>query len=190
MAYQITDLTHCYVPEGSSIVTATVHCSEPNMSLNPIALYYKLLGGEGKVIHMTQLSPDSWMLLGYRYNDGASGACNRESPTLLNADLTSSPLSDTASDDTDHADEDEDECEYGEERMSKYKHHAIHRNQRFSRADMCPRKRTRNPWSELDEQRLLAYKGKMGMKWEEIFEQFPDRTPGAIRTRWHMLSAK
>jgi hypothetical protein len=80
------------------------------------------------------------MLLGYRYNDGALGACNRKSPTLLNADLTSSPLGDTASDDTDHADEDEDECEYREERISKYKHYAIYRNQRFSRADMCARK--------------------------------------------------
>ncbi|KAF2189523.1 hypothetical protein K469DRAFT_41848 [Zopfia rhizophila CBS 207.26] len=139
MAYQITDLTHCHVPEGSSIVTATMRCSESNLSLNPIALYHKLLGGEGKVIRMTQLSSDSWMLLGYRYDDGTLGVYTRESPTLLNADWTSSPLGDTASDDTDHADEDEDECEYGEEHMSKCKPQAIHRNQRFSRDDMCPR---------------------------------------------------
>src|SRR5881227_3186600 len=96
MAYQITDLTHCHVPEGSSIVTAIMRCSESNLSLNPIALDNKLLGGEGKVIRMTQLSPDSWMLLGYRYDDVVSDACNREGLTLLNGDRTSSPLSDTA----------------------------------------------------------------------------------------------
>ena len=67
-------------------------------------------GSEGKVIRMTQLSPDSWMLLGYRYGDGVSGACNREG-------RTSSPLSDTASDtasdDTNHPDDGGEEDEEG-----------------------------------------------------------------------------
>lgn len=48
----------------------------------------------------------------------------------------------------------------------------------------APANETRKPWSELDKQRLFAYKGKMGMDWEEIFEQFADRTPGAIRLHW------
>jgi hypothetical protein len=100
MAYQVTDLTHWHVPEGSSIVPATVRCSESNLSLNPTTLYRELLGGEGKVIRMMQLSSDSWMLLGFRYSDGASGAYNRKGPTLLDADCTSSPPSDAASDST------------------------------------------------------------------------------------------
>ncbi|KAH8708395.1 hypothetical protein GQ44DRAFT_466355 [Phaeosphaeriaceae sp. PMI808] len=66
MAYQITDLTLCPVPKGSSIVTAIVHCNESISSPNPTALDHKLFGEDGKVIRMTQLSPDSWMLLGYR----------------------------------------------------------------------------------------------------------------------------
>ena len=49
------------------------------------------------------------MLLGYRYDDGAPGACTRESQMLLNADRTSSLLSDAASHDTDHLDNGEDE---------------------------------------------------------------------------------
>jgi len=115
MTYQVSDLTHCHMPKASLIMTAIVHYSESNLSLNPIALYYKLFGSKGKVIRMTQLSPDSWMLLGYRYDDGASGACSRESPTLLNADWVSSPLSDAASHDTDHLDDGDEEYENGEE---------------------------------------------------------------------------
>ncbi|KAH8708423.1 hypothetical protein GQ44DRAFT_731613 [Phaeosphaeriaceae sp. PMI808] len=172
MAYQITDLTLCPVPKGSSIVTAIVHCNELISSPNPTALDHKLFGEDGKVIRMTQLSPDSWMLLGYRYDYGASGACNREGPTLRNADWTSSPLSD-ASDDTNHLDDDGDEeYENGEE------------------GDMRSRQRTRVPWLKSDDLRLLAYRDNMDMEWKDIFKRFPDRTPGAVRTRWHMLRGR
>lgn len=41
-------------------------------------------------------------------------------------------------------------------------------------------------WSDLDEQRLLAYK-KEGKDWEWIFGKFPGRTRPAIRTRWNMV---
>ncbi|KAI9768925.1 MAG: hypothetical protein M1840_004521 [Geoglossum simile] len=41
-------------------------------------------------------------------------------------------------------------------------------------------------WSDLDEQRLLAYK-KEGKSWDWIFGRFPGRTQPAIRTRWNMV---
>jgi hypothetical protein len=41
-------------------------------------------------------------------------------------------------------------------------------------------------WSDLDEQRLLAYK-KEGKPWEWIFDKFPGRTRPAVRTRWNMV---
>jgi hypothetical protein len=41
-------------------------------------------------------------------------------------------------------------------------------------------------WSDLDEQRLLAYK-KEGKSWDWIFSKFPSRTRPAIRTRWNMV---
>lgn len=41
-------------------------------------------------------------------------------------------------------------------------------------------------WSELDVQRLLAYK-KEGKSWEWIFAKFPGRTRPAVRTRWTMV---
>ncbi|KAF1808000.1 hypothetical protein P152DRAFT_259197 [Eremomyces bilateralis CBS 781.70] len=45
---------------------------------------------------------------------------------------------------------------------------------------------TRRRWEPLEEQRLLAYKAE-GKPWPWIFRKFPDRTPGAVRVRWHML---
>ncbi|KAI9779869.1 MAG: hypothetical protein M1839_007182 [Geoglossum umbratile] len=44
----------------------------------------------------------------------------------------------------------------------------------------------RSRWSDLDEQRLLAYK-KEGKSWDWIFGKFPGRTGPAIRTRWNMV---
>ncbi|XTI82595.1 hypothetical protein V2W45_1326133 [Cenococcum geophilum] len=129
VAYQVTDLTLCPVPKGSSIVTAIVRCCDLKLSLNPMALDYKLLGGEGKVIRMTQLSPDSWMLLGYRYDDSVSGPRTRGSLTLLNTGRMSNPHSDAASHDTDHPDDDGDEeDENGAKDTGEYRPYAVGNN--------------------------------------------------------------
>ena len=40
--------------------------------------------------------------------------------------------------------------------------------------------------SDLDEQRLLAYK-KEDKSWDWIFGKFPGRTPAAVLTRWNMV---
>jgi len=66
MSCQIADLTLYPVPRGLAIMTAIVRYLDSNLSLDPVALSHKLLGEKGKIIRMTQLSPDSWMLLGYR----------------------------------------------------------------------------------------------------------------------------
>jgi hypothetical protein len=44
-------------------------------------------------------------------------------------------------------------------------------------------------WDPLDEQRLLAWR-KEKRSWKWIFDQFPDRTEGAIRVRHNMLKHK
>ena len=44
-------------------------------------------------------------------------------------------------------------------------------------------------WDPLDEQRLLAWR-KENMPWEWIFRQFPGRTEGAVRVRWHLLQQR
>ena len=89
---------------------ATVH-SESNLSLSPIALEHYLLGGKGKVIRITQLSPDSWMLLGYRHDDSRSNTSTHEIPTLDNTDRLSSPRCNAASYNTDHSNDEDEEYE-------------------------------------------------------------------------------
>ena len=44
-------------------------------------------------------------------------------------------------------------------------------------------------WSDLDEQRLLAYK-KEDKSWNWIFKKFPGRSRAAVRTRWTMVQRK
>jgi hypothetical protein len=71
-----------------------------------VALGHKVLGKQGKVIRMTQLSPDSWVLLGYRCNKRAIDLCSRGS---LNAEWMSSSHNDAASHGTDYSDDNWDE---------------------------------------------------------------------------------
>ncbi|KAF2471351.1 uncharacterized protein BDR25DRAFT_368174 [Lindgomyces ingoldianus] len=92
---QTIDLTLCAVPNGSSIVRAIARYRDSNWSLNPISLGHKFLGEQGK--------PDSWVLLGYRYDDGALGLCNHKS---LNAEWMNSSHSGAAGHGTDCSDDD------------------------------------------------------------------------------------
>ncbi|KAF1354274.1 hypothetical protein EJ07DRAFT_158670 [Lizonia empirigonia] len=170
MSYQITDLTLCAVPNGSSIVTAVVRYRDSKWPLDPAVLGPKFLGRNSKVIRMTQLSPDSWILLGYRYDDGASGPCTGRS---LKADWMSESHHDATNHETNSSGDDWDEkSEVGEEGMETY------------------RQRTRIPWLESDEVLLLSLKDKQGMEWKEIYKRFPDRTPGAVQVRYYMLHKK
>ena len=65
----------------------------------------------------------------------------------------------------------EDEDEDADEDTTEYKPHAMAQDPRFNKGDMRFRKRKRVPWLE-------------------IFKRFPDRTSGAVRTRYHMLQGK
>jgi hypothetical protein len=168
---QITDLTLSAIPNGSSIVTAIIRYRDSNWSLDPIALGNRFLSEHGKVIRMTQLSPGSWMLLGYRCNDSALDLCDRR---VLNAEWISSSHSNASSHGTDHSDDDDsdEEGENGEEVMKE-----------------CSR-RTHKRWLESDEVLLLSLKDKQGMEWQEICERFPDRSPGAVKLRYYTLQKK
>jgi hypothetical protein len=170
MSYQITDLTLSAVPNSSSIVTAVIRYHDSKRPLDPTALGPRFLGGDGKVIRITQLSPDSWMLLGYRYGDDASGPCTGRG---LKVDWMSEPHSDAANHETNSLDDDWDEkTERGEENI-----------------ETCG-KRKHIPWLESDEVLLLSLKDKQGMEWKEICKRFPDRTPGAVQVRYYMLHKK
>jgi hypothetical protein len=49
--------------------------------------------------------------------------------------------------------------------------------------------RKHSAWLPLDEQRLLAYREE-GKSESWIFRKFPGRTPGAVRTRCHLVQAR
>jgi hypothetical protein len=151
-------------------MAATVRYRDSNRSLDPVTLGHKFFGEQGKVIRITQLSPGSWMLLGYRCDDGALGLRNRGG---LNAEWMSSPHSDAASHETDHSDHDWDkEGDYEEQGIDNY-------NQG-----------TRKPWLESDEVLLLSLRDKQGMEWKEICKRFPGRSPGAVQVRYYTLRKK
>jgi hypothetical protein len=170
MSCQITDLTLSAIPDGSSVVTAILRHHDSNCSLDLVALGHKVLGEQGKVIRITQLSPDSWVLLGYRCNKRAIDLCNRGS---LNAEWMSSSHNDAASHGTDHSDDNwDEEDENGEEVTKEYS------------------QRTHKLWLESDEVLLLSLKDKQGMEWEEICKRFPSRSPGAVKLRYYTLRKK
>lgn len=165
LAYEITDLTHNQVPTGSSVVTMIVRCTESNLPLHAVALHRGLFGSEGKLIRMKQLSPESWMLVGHRLDNVALNTCSREDPTSPSIARASISTSDSASDGEDSSDEDE---TYEEDRFA----------------------RTRIPWLESDEERLLSLRDKMFMSWDDITKRFPKRTPGAVKVRYYALHKK
>jgi hypothetical protein len=168
-SYHITDITLCTIPNGSSIVTAVFCYRNSRWPPDPAALGPKFLGGDAKVIRMTQLSPDSWMLLGYRYDDDASGPCTDRS---LKADWTSESHSDATNQETNSLDDWDEKSEKGEEGI-----------------ETCG-KRTHIPWLESDEVLLLSLKDKQDMEWKEIYKRFPDRTRPAVKLRYYMLHKK
>ncbi|MCJ1357538.1 MAG: hypothetical protein MMC33_007534 [Icmadophila ericetorum] len=63
---------------------------------------------------------------------------------------------------------------------------AISDSESSSDDDGCSCTSKQSWWSDLDEQRLLAYK-KADKSWDWIFGKFPGRTPAAVRTRWNMV---
>ncbi|KAI1676126.1 Myb DNA-binding domain containing protein [Pyrenophora tritici-repentis] len=170
MSCQIKDLTLCAIPDDSSVVTAILHLSSSNHSLSLLALGHKVTGEQGKVIRMTQLSPDSWLLLGYRCNGSPADLSNCE---RLNKKRMNSAHSDAVSNGTDRSNDscDEDD-ENGEENTKEHS------------------RRTHKQWLESEEVLLLSLKDKQGMEWEEICKRFPSRSPGAVKLRYYTLKKR
>ncbi|CAN9089970.1 unnamed protein product [Alternaria alternata] len=117
---QITDLTLCTIPNDFSVVTAMLRPHKSDSYLEVVALSRKVLGEQGKVIRMTQMSPDSWVLLGYRGNSSALDLCNWRSPS---AEWINGSHNDAATYEMDNSDNDDDcddENEQEEEFTERY----------------------------------------------------------------------
>jgi hypothetical protein len=170
MSCQITDLTLCTIPNGSSVVTAMLRPHKSNSYLDVVALGRKVLGEQGKVIRMTQMSSNSWVLLGYRCNDSGLDPCNRRNP---NAEWVNGFHDDAVTYETDHSDNDDDDCDEENEHEEEF-------TERYSQ-------RIRKLWLESEEVLLLSLKDKQGMDWEEVCKRFPGRSLGAIKLRYYTL---
>ncbi|KAF2175216.1 hypothetical protein K469DRAFT_766787 [Zopfia rhizophila CBS 207.26] len=154
-----------------------------DLSLKPLTIVRDFIGDAGQLLRMTQVTSDSWLLVGCRYNrhDALNGGTsynavdsghegNGDDDFEDSGENSGSERSDNSNSDVGIDDDNNDGQPHRE-------HRRVH-------------VRTREPWSESDEQRLFAYKSKMDMKWNDIFCRFPDRTPGAVRARWQILQGK
>jgi hypothetical protein len=179
ISYQITDIMHCSVPAGSSIVTATIRSSDPSLFLDQATLDHKPFG-HIQVRRLIQISHDSWMLLGYQNDTGKS--------TRLNVHRMSNHRRSTSSIDTDHSTSSDDENDQGGQDETCATNHD--QRPKSGRDRTTSRPKTRKPWSEVDDAYLLNLIDRQGQKWDVVEPLFPNRTPGAIRLRYHNLHKK
>ncbi|KAF2188459.1 hypothetical protein K469DRAFT_684500 [Zopfia rhizophila CBS 207.26] len=81
MDYRATDITLCQVPKRTTLVTVIVRCNNmtPKSSLKPLKIVRGLLGDAGQLIRMTQITSDSWLLVGCQYNEALNPHAIRSS---------------------------------------------------------------------------------------------------------------
>ncbi|KAF2177531.1 hypothetical protein K469DRAFT_357228 [Zopfia rhizophila CBS 207.26] len=91
-----TDITLYQVPKCTTLVTAIVRCHEitSKLSLKPLPIVRDLLGDAGQLLRMTQVTSDSWILVGCRYN-------YHDAPNLCAGRSWTQPRDDYASPETD-----------------------------------------------------------------------------------------
>jgi hypothetical protein len=203
VGYEATDITFSQLPKNATtLMTAIVRCHETTSGMSGLALksltvVHNMLGDTGQLIRIMQLTSDSWLVVGCQYSDALSGpgptqGSNDCAPwtDTYNLHRNSTNYNDSRPDKNENnRDDDFENC--GSSRRDSNAGNMDNNGAENPYGEpRHTRVRTRAPWSKSDEQRLLAYKCKMSMEWEEIFPQFPNRTPGAVRARWHALQGK
>ena len=154
------------------------------------------------------MTSDLWLLVGYQYNNALNiyaspSSTQQSSDYAANKTGTCSPHGKGTNNDAVGPDNDEDDNEDENDRDDDFGNgsqsssskssggsdsntSAAADDGRLHREHRRVQVRTRWPWLESDDRRLLAYKNKMGMKWDNIFSRFPNWTPGAVRAYWHI----
>ncbi|KAF2193642.1 hypothetical protein K469DRAFT_239852 [Zopfia rhizophila CBS 207.26] len=198
--HRVTDIALCQVPKCTTLVTAIVRCNDrtSQLSLKQLTIVHDIIGDAGQLLRMTQVTSDSWLLVGCRYN-------HQDAPNVRASRSWMQPRSPHGKGasygavDSDHEGNGDDDFEdSGENSGSERSDNSDsdvgidddNNDGQLYREHRRVHVRTREPWSKSDEQRLLAYKSKMDMKWNDIFCRFPDRTPGAVRARWQILQQR
>jgi len=200
---KVIDITLRPVSTGVSFLAATIQAAGDSIAFShnePATLLSEVLGQGGKIEGVTLMplpSSGLWMMTGFRRVDicDPSGlvASSESRPAPADEICSSGSLEQRAralcslaaeakAGETVEGKEEEgvSGSGFGASDDDNGAGHAVHRGIRRSRAQ------TRRLWKPLDEQRLLAWK-RENKSWKWIFSQFPNRTPGAIRTRVNML---
>jgi hypothetical protein len=73
-SYSIVDLTFCPSLNGSKIIVGKLQFDKPTAHLNISTLESNLLGTRSQIVHMSKISPSSWLLIGYQHDDTAQGS--------------------------------------------------------------------------------------------------------------------
>jgi len=122
--------------------------------------------------------------MGYRYNDGMSSKYNCQSTTLFDADRMHSIQNNTDCYDGDHLSDEDEEVK---ETQGEYESPTSLNGKRLNRDHLRSSKRSHVPWLVSDEQRLLSYKDKINIEWQDIVGRFKGRTAAAVKLRYYIL---
>lgn len=158
-----------------------------NCLSNPlIILHTNFLGDAGQVIPMIQVASDSWLLVGYRYDEHDAPYLHPSSSSTRRSDDgncdTRSPHSNVFNHDTVHPDNEEDEKDEGrDENASESNPDVTGGHKRPDRGDMHLRLRTRQRWSKSDEQRVQEQIGhEVGRHISLLLRSHIGRSAGAL----------
>jgi hypothetical protein len=175
----VTDFSQCDLLLGALLVMVVVRgiCSAIPTSPD---LYLSLFGEHGRLVRMTQLPSDEWLLVGYRGNNSMLAAHPAEdaSQSVTGRLRTSRQRSPSTSNASESSDYDEGGS------------NDITTNNGVYMSDRSCRKRRRIPWLASDDKVLLLLKDVKGMTWKQIGSKFPTRSDGALKIRYYLLGKK
>ena len=175
----VTDFTQCDLPLGALLVMVVVRgiCSaiptSPDLNLS-------LFGEHGRLVRITQLPSNEWLLVGYRGNDSMLAAHPAEVASQLGTGRlrASRQRSPSTSDASQSSDYDQGGSDDNTTNNNVYMSHRSCRKQR------------RTPWLASDDKVLLLLKDVKGMTWKQIGPKFPTRSEGALKIRYYLLHKK
>jgi hypothetical protein len=186
------------------MATKTATMIPSGLAAKSLRAFHNVLSKTGQLICMTKVTSDSWLIVGYPYDDALNiftcpsptQQCITYAPRKQVYNIHSNGANHNATLD-EREDERADSFENSGQSLSSEQSDdsdIVNMNGDGAGPPYIERRRTRTrihvPWLKSDEQRLLSYEDRMGRVWADIFKRLPNRTPGTIRTHYCMLQGK
>lgn len=201
---KLTQMSLRQLPLGESFLAAVIQDDRGVAAFaydQSMMLIERTLGDCWQVdsIAVTPLSLNSWLLTGYLHPHCYAARTDLDRMAATQARVFSDLESDSRSDTPTLRSKTLDAEVFSsmdDERSSEDEDGSSDSNADFGLDDPCSSmeneslsKRGRIRWSKSEDEQLRKCMGKR-WPWKNIFLEFPHRTPGAVRTRWHMLQGK